>query len=120
MIRLFRYHGIESCAVAIAGFLKAQSPTAQHPIQMAKGTGLALFDVQKTLRRCDDLFILLPKKAGEISRYRLATAIQGLDNRAVAALIKRRARSDRLWLQILTVNIAALVLLLLFVYTYQA
>lgn len=89
-------------------FLTESGPL--HPIQASRGTGLDMFEVQRRLEGCPELFVKLPRNAEGLVRWRLTTAAAAMEPEAVMELIRSRVRGEQLQVTAIVVIVASLLL----------
>ena len=84
-----------------------------HPIQLSRETGLDMFEVQRRLEGCPELFVKLPRNPEGLVRWRLTSATAAMQPEAVLNLIRNRARSEQLQVTAVSVIVASILLLVL-------
>lgn len=105
----FRYLGKQDRIIALYElFLAERGPL--HPIQASRGTGLDMFEVQRRLEGCPELFVKLPRNADGLVRWRLTTAASAMQPEAVLEMIRGRVRSEQLQVTAITVIVAGMLL----------
>lgn len=106
-----RYLGRQSRIIALYEAFLERDGTA-HPIELSKATGLDMFEVQRRLQGCPELFVKLPRR-DDLVRWRLTSATAAMPPEAVFELIQSRARSEQLQVAAgLTILASILVLVL--------
>ncbi|HSG88487.1 MAG TPA: hypothetical protein VLA56_04695 [Pseudomonadales bacterium] len=104
-----RYLGKQVRIIALyEAFVAEDRPL--HPIQLSRLTGLDMFEVQRCLAGCPELFVKLPRNAEGLVRWRLTSATGAMEPEAVLALIQARVRSEKLQVTAITVIVASLLL----------
>ena len=74
------------------------APSALHPAQVAKLTGISFVDVAALLDAVPELFVKLPKRPDGLTRYRLTSAVTAKSPEEVEKLLQRGARRESLLL----------------------
>jgi hypothetical protein len=110
-VNLLRYLGKQDRIVALYEAL-IERDGAAHPIELSKDTGLDMFEVQRRLEGCPELFVKLPRR-DDLVRWRLTSATAAMEPEAVAALIRNRARSEQLQVTAAMTILASIGLLVL-------
>ena len=83
--------------------------TGLHPAQLARAARMSILDVDERLRRTPELFVKIPKRKDGITRYRLTSAVAGLSEEEVKAMLTSLARRETILL-----NTGMAMILLLF------
>lgn len=79
--------------------LFAKSPeTGLHPAQIARAARMSILDVDERLRRTPELFVKIPKRKDGVTRYRLTSAVAGLSEAEVKAMLTHLARRETIML----------------------
>lgn len=94
---------------ALAGERKAL-----HPVQLSKETGMDMFEVQRRLEGCPELFVKLPRNPEGLVRWRLTSTATTLEPEAVDRIIEDRARSEQLTVTAYVVVLVSVLLVVLF------
>jgi hypothetical protein len=94
----FRFRGKVNRLLDIYDCLRANSPKALHPTQIARLTGLGFAYVNARLEATPELYVKLPKRPDGITRYRLTSTVATQTPEEVEALVKRAARKESLLL----------------------
>ena len=93
----FRFRGKVNRLLDIYDCLSANSPTALHPTQIARLTGMGFANVNARLEATPELFVKLPRRPDGITRYRLTSAVAAKSAEDVEAMVKAAARKES-WL----------------------
>lgn len=94
--------------------LFADTPsTGLHPAQIARAARMSILDVDERLRRTPELFVKIPKRKDGITRYRLTSAVAGLSEEEVKALLTRLARRETIVLYTATTALLLLFAIML-------
>ena len=88
-----------------------QGCAALHPTQIAKHTGISFAEVARRLDATPELFVKLPTRAGDVTRYRITSSTVARTAEEVEALVQQNAQRESL----LFYAIAAMVFLALLV-----
>ena len=67
-------------------FIEQGSP-ALHPTQIAKHTGISFAEVARRLDNTPELFVKLPTRAGDVTRYRITSSTSARSHEEVEALV---------------------------------
>ncbi len=109
----FRYLGREERVMKLYRAFREQPGRALHPMQLARATGLDMFEVERRLRGCSEVFVRMPKRPDGTTRYRLTSAVSSLPEEEVRRLVRSRARTERWTLYSVVLIVASLLLALL-------
>lgn len=107
-----KYLGRQDRVIRLYEALAAQDGP-MHPIQLSRETGLDMFEVQRTLGDCPELFVKLPRNPEGLVRWRLTSATGAMTPEAVLGLIRGRARSEQLQVTAVSVIVASILVLVL-------
>ena len=110
---LFTYLGKEGAILQMVEAFLNHPSRFMHPVELARATGLGVFEIRDRLEGCQALFVRLPRTPDGLVRYALASSLAGLDQDGIQALIAERARTERLTLTAGLLVIAGLGLLTL-------
>lgn len=86
---------------------------ALHPVQLSKETGMDMFEVQRQLEGCPELFVKLPRNTEGLVRWRLTSTTASLEAEAVDQLIDDRARTEQLTVAAYVVVLVSVLLVVL-------
>lgn len=78
-------------------FLEAGS-VALHPTQIAKKTGISLAEVARRLDATPELFVKIPTRQGDVTRYRITSSAATRDPEELEALLYQYAQRESLLL----------------------
>jgi hypothetical protein len=95
MILPARFRGRERWLKEVYRALVAES-RALHPVEVARVTGLSVRDADTLLRSTPELFVRMPLRRGEPSRFRLASHVGAMTAEDVTEMIMDRARGERM------------------------
>ena len=112
-MNLFTYLGKEGVILRMVDAFLGHSSRFMHPVEIARATGLGVFEIRDRLEGCQAVFVRLPRTPDGLVRYALASSLAGLDREGIEALIAHRARTERLTLTAGLLVIAGLGLLTL-------
>ena len=84
----FRFRGKSRLLLDIYYCFIEQGSPALHPTQIAKHTGISFAEVAKRLEATPELFVKLPTRAGDVTRYRITSSTSARSSR-------RRTRTTR-------------------------
>lgn len=87
--------------------------TPLHPVQLSKETGLDMYEVQRQLEACPELFIKLPRNPEGLVRWRLTSTATAMEDEAVEALIDGRARTEQMTVTAYVVVLVSVLVLVL-------
>ena len=107
----FRFRGKASLLLDIYYCFIEQGCAALHPTQIAKHTGISFAEVARRLDATPELFVKLPTRAGDVTRYRITSSTVALTAEEVEALVQQNAQRESL----LFYAVAAMVFLALLV-----
>ena len=65
---------------------------------MSRKTGLALTSVNEGLEHAPELFVKIPRRSDDLTRYRLTSPVQALSESQVEARVRRAVRTEQLTL----------------------
>ena len=86
---------------------------ALHPVQLSKATGMDMFEVQRQLEGCPELFVKLPRNPEGLVRWRLTSTAATLEPEAVERLVAERARTEQLTVAAYLVVLVSILLVVL-------
>jgi hypothetical protein len=86
---------------------------ALHPVQLSRETGMDMFEVQRRLEGCPELFVKLPRNTEGLVRWRLTSTAATLEPEAVERIIDDRARSEQLTVTAYVVVLVSILLVVL-------
>ena len=69
-----------------------------HPTQIAKKTGVSFAEVARRLDATPELFVKIPTRKGDVTRYRVTSSAATRDPEEVEALIHQYAQRESLLL----------------------
>ena len=78
-------------------FLEAGS-VALHPTQIAKKTGISFAEVARRLDATPELFVKIPARQGDVTRYRITSSAATRDPEELEALLYQYAQRESLLL----------------------
>ena len=78
-------------------FLEAGS-VALHPTQIAKKTGISFAEVARRLDATPELFVKIPTRQGDVTRYRITSSAATRDPEELEALLYQYAQRESLLL----------------------
>ena len=107
-----RYLGKQNRVRALYEALSGERK-ALHPVQLSKETGLDMFEVQRNLEGCPELFVKLPRNPDGLVRWRLTSTAATLEADAVNRLIDDRARTEQLTVTAYVVVLVSILLVVL-------
>ena len=107
----FRFRGKASLLLDIYYCFIEQGCAALHPTQIAKHTGISFAEVARRLDATPELFVKLPSRAGDVTRYRITSSTVARTAEEVEALVQQNAQRESL----LFYAVAAMVFLALIV-----
>ncbi len=107
-----RYLGRQTRIRALHEALAAERK-ALHPVQLSKETGMDMFEVQRQLEACPELFVKLPRNPEGLVRWRLTSTAATMEQEAVDRLIDERARTEQLTVTAYVVVLVSVLLVVL-------
>ena len=110
----FRFRGKASLLLDIYYCFIEQGCAALHPTQIAKHTGISFAEVARRLDATPELFVKLPTRAGDVTRYRITSSTVARTAEEVEALVQQNAQRESL----LFYAVAAMVFLAPVSYTH--
>ena len=78
-------------------FLEAGS-VSLHPTQIAKKTGVSFAEVARRLDATPELFVKIPTRQGDVTRYRVTSSAATRDPEEVEALVYQYAQRESILL----------------------
>ena len=72
--------------------------TGLHPTQIARRTGIGFGEVNTRLQATPELFVKLPKRPNDVTRYRLTSATTAQEPEDIEKFLSRSARKEGLLL----------------------
>lgn len=94
-------------------FLEAGS-VALHPTQIAKKTGVSFAEVARRLDATPELFVKIPTRKGDVTRYRVTSSAATRDPEEVEALIHQYAQRESLLLYTFAGMFITMLIIILF------
>lgn len=94
----FRFRGRTQRLLSLYQLFQDQPGKGLHPATIARQAGMSIIAVDERLQRTPELFVRLPKRHGEVTRYRLTSAATAMSEDEVRAMINRHARKETLLL----------------------
>ena len=91
----FRFRGKASLLLDIYYCFIDQGSPALHPTQIAKHTGISFAEVARRLDATPELFVKLPTRAGDVTRYRITSSTAARSAEEVEALVQLRVHTCR-------------------------
>ena len=92
----FRFRGKASLLLDIYYCFIEQGCAALHPTQIAKHTGISFAEVARRLDATPELFVKLPTRAGDVTRYRITSSTVARTAEEVEALVQQNAQRESL------------------------
>lgn len=93
----FRFRGQVSLILDIYYCFVDNDGKALHPTQIAKTTGISFAEVSRRLSATPELFVKLPARQGEVTRYRVTSSASARGHEEIEALLYRYAQRET-WL----------------------
>ena len=90
----FRFRGKASLLLDIYYCFIEQGCAALHPTQIAKHTGISFAEVARRLDATPELFVKLPTRAGDVTRYRITSSTVARTAEEVEALVQQNAQQS--------------------------
>lgn len=90
----FRFRGKSRLLLDIYYCFIEQGGPALHPTQIAKHTGISFAEVARRLDATPELFVRLPSRAGDVTRYRINTSTAARSAEEVEALIQQNVQRE--------------------------
>jgi hypothetical protein len=90
----FRFRGKSRLLLDIYYCFIEQGSPALHPTQIAKHTGISFAEVARRLDATPELFVRLPSRAGDVTRYRINTSTAARSTEEVEALIQQNVQRE--------------------------
>jgi hypothetical protein len=72
--------------------------TGLHPTQIARKTGIGFGEVNTRLQATPELFVKLPRRPNDVTRYRLTSATTAQEPEDIEKFLSRSARKEGLLL----------------------
>ena len=107
----FRFRGKSRLLLDIYYCFIEQGSPALHPTQIAKHTGISFAEVARRLDATPELFVRLPTRAGEVTRYRITSSTSARSHEEVEALVQKNVQRESL----LFYSVGAMVVLTLII-----
>jgi hypothetical protein len=107
----FRFRGESRLLLDIYYCFIEQGSAALHPTQIAKHTGISFAEVARRLEATPELFVKLPTRAGDVTRYRITSSTSARSAQEVEALVQQNVQRESL----LFYSLAAMVFLTLII-----
>lgn len=107
----FRFRGKSHLLLDIYYCFIEQGSPALHPTQIAKHTGISFAEVARRLEATPELFVKLPTRAGDVTRYRITSSTSARSAQEVEALVQQNVQRESL----LFYSLAAMVFLTLII-----
>ena len=107
----FRFRGKSRLLLDIYYCFIDQGSPALHPTQIAKHTGISFAEVARRLEATPELFVKLPTRAGDVTRYRITSSTSARSTQEVEALVQQNVQRESL----LFYSLAAMVFLTLII-----
>jgi hypothetical protein len=107
----FRFRGKSRLLLDIYYCFIEQGSPALHPTQIAKHTGISFAEVARRLEATPELFVKLPTRAGDVTRYRITSSTSARSAQEVEALVQQNVQRESL----LFYSLAAMVFLTLII-----
>ena len=107
----FRFRGKSRLLLDIYYCFIEQGSPALHPTQTAKHTGISFAEVARRLEATPELFVKLPTRAGDVTRYRITSSTSARSAQEVEALVQQNVQRESL----LFYSLAAMVFLTLII-----
>ena len=92
----FRFRGKSRLLLDIYYCFIEQGSPALHPTQIAKHTGISFAEVARRLDATPELFVRLPTRAGEVTRYRITSSTSARSHEEVEALVQKNIQRESL------------------------
>ena len=92
----FRLRGKASLLLDIYYCFIEQGSPALHPTQIAKHTGISFAEVARRLDTTPELFVKLPTRAGDVTRYRITSSTSARSHEEVEALVQKNVQRESL------------------------
>jgi hypothetical protein len=107
----FRFRGKSRLLLDIYYCFIEQGSPALHPTQIAKHTCISFAEVARRLEATPELFVKLPTRAGDVTRYRITSSTSARSAQEVEALVQQNVQRESL----LFYSLAAMVFLTLII-----
>ncbi|NCF43831.1 MAG: hypothetical protein GWP70_03290 [Proteobacteria bacterium] len=107
----FRFRGKSRLLLDIYYCFIEQGSPALHPTQIAKHTGISFAEAARRLEATPELFVKLPTRAGDVTRYRITSSTSARTAQEVEALVQQNVQRESL----LFYSLAAMVFLTLII-----
>lgn len=92
----FRFRGKSHLLLDIYYCFVEQGSPALHPTQIAKHTGISFAEAARRLEATPELFVKLPTRPGDVTRYRITSSIAAQSADAVEALVQKNVQRESL------------------------
>ena len=92
----FRFRGKSRLLLDIYYCFIEQGSPALHPTQIAKHTGISFAEVARRLDTTPELFVKLPTRAGDVTRYRITSRTSARSHEEVEALVQKNVQRESL------------------------
>ena len=92
----FRFRGKSRLLLDIYYCFIEQGSPALHPTQIAKHTGISFAEVARRLDTTPELFVKLPTRAGDVTRYRITSSTSARSHEEVEALVQKNVQRESL------------------------
>ena len=92
----FRFRGKASLLLDIYYCFIDQGSPALHPTQIAKHTGISFAEVARRLDATPELFVKLPTRAGDVTRYRITSSTAARSAEEVETLVQQNVQRESL------------------------
>ena len=79
---LFTYLGKEGAILRMVEAFLNHPSRFMHPVELARATGLGVFEIRDRLEGCQALFVRLPRTPDGLVRYALASSSRGSTRKA--------------------------------------
>jgi hypothetical protein len=110
----FRFRGKVGIVLDMYYCFLAAGSVGLHPTQIAKETGISFVEVARTLDATPELFVKVPTRAGDVTRYRMTSSASARDPEEVESLLNQYAQRESILLYTFAgMSIAMLVIVVL-------
>ena len=92
----FRFRGKSRLLLDMYYCFIEQGSPALHPTQIAKQTGISFAEVARRLEATPELFVKLPTRAGDVTRYRITSSTSARSAEEVEALVQQHVQRESL------------------------
>ncbi len=111
----FRFRGKARMILDIYYCFLDHEGQAMHPTQIAKHTGISFAEVARRLDATPELFVRLPSRKADVTRYRITTSAATRSVDETEALIHKYAGRESLLLNLFIGMLATMLLILILI-----